>query len=900
MKDNKNLFCHKSDLTNESSVEQFFVNRLLEFLNYPDKEIKPKNSLKHIAISKGSKSENYKPDYVCVHEQKPKVVIDAKSTDENPDDFVYQVSGYALALNRKYKGENPVRYTILTNGLHFKLYNWDEDEPVISMSFDDFSQTNPKFKKLVELLDYKNIKSQTGQDEILIEDFMNRTSVEDLKASFRKCHNLIWKKEKISPTDAFYEFSKIIFVKLNEDKRLRNILNQKRKLKRQDFKFSVNWLKEREDETENPLSSIIFADLIKKLNEDVEKRKKKPIFLDNFIDLKTDTIREVVKIMQDKDLFTVDEDLNGRMFEEFLNATIRGKELGQYFTPRKIVKFMVKLSKLKIIYNADNEDYYTDIVLDGCCGSAGFLIDAMADLIGKVKKRNNLKPYEEDLIQKIQTASLFGIEANPKVSRIARMNMHVHEDGGSRIYCADSLDKTLSITKGTRDEVKKDIEELKEYLIKKELKFDVVLTNPPFSMAYKKTEKDEKRILQQYANEGNENLTYEKGTKKLKPSVKSNVLFVARYSELLKIGGKLFIILDNSVLNSYSHREYRDFIRNNFIVNAIFSLPTHTFVNQQAGGITSILYLEKRKSPNQQQNSVFARVIHHVGHSKSGKEENFDDFDYVLKEYEKYQQEGKLYLKGTTPIKDYEHDDLFLIEADKINERMDVFFHQPSYAKLLLDLKKSEEKGHCVLKKLEDFTRVKTIDEEDKEKEDKDIKVDENTLYKYVEISSIDKERGFFIKGEWEEDIKDNLPSRAKLHIEENDVLFSKPYRSLKKVAIVPEELNGSLASSGFYGIRPKHFKEACLLWGIFRSELIQKQLIHISSGYTQRELSEEYLKKYLIIPIPKDEKIVSDVISNNIKIAIDSRNKELEALKTIVETPKHHILNLNGKTKLI
>lgn len=893
MKDSKNIFCHKSDLTNESSVEQFFVNRLLELLHYPDKSIKPKNSLKKIAIGKGSKKENYKPDYVCLYEKKPKIVIDAKPTKENPDDYVYQISGYALALNRKFKGENPIRYAILTNGLHFKLYNWDEEEPIISMVFDDFKLSNHKFKKLIKLLDYKNIKSQTGKDEILIENFMTRTSVEDLKVSFRKCHNLIWKKEKISPTDAFYEFSKIIFVKLNEDKRLRKILNAKGKLKRQNFKFSVNWLKEREDETENPLSSILFADLIKKLNEDV---KKKSIFLDNFIELKTDTIREVVKILQDKDLFTIDEDLNGRMFEEFLNATVRGKELGQYFTPRKIVKFMVKLAKLKIKYHEDREEYFTDKVLDGCCGSAGFLIDAMADLIEKVKKKKHLKSYEKDLIIKIQTASLFGIEANPKVSRIARMNMHVHEDGGSRIYCADSLDKTLSIMKGTKKEVKEDIEELKEYLIKKKLKFDVVLTNPPFSMAYKKKEKDGKKILQQYANDENEkeNLTYEKGTKKLKSSVKSNVLFVARYSELLKEEGKLFIILDNSVLNSYSHRGYRDFIRNNFIIKAIFSLPTHTFVNQQAGGITSILYLEKRKSLNQQQSSVFARVIHHVGHSKSGKEEDFDDFDNVLKEYVKYQQEGKLYLKGTNSIKDYEHDDLFLIDADKINERIDVFFHQPSYSKLISDLRKREKKGYCILKKLDDFIKIKTIDEENKEKENKNKRIDENILYKYVEIGSIDKERGFFIKGEWEEDIRDNLSPRAKLHIKENDILFSKPYRSLKKVAIVLKELSGGLASSGFYGIRPNDFKEACLLWGIFRSELIQKQLIHISSGYTQRELSEEYLKKYLIIPIPKDEKKVSEIISNNIKIAIDSRNKELEALKNIVETPKQHVLKLN------
>ena len=175
------------------------------------------------------------------------------------------------------------------------------------------------------------------------------------------------------------------------------------------------------------------------------------------------------------------------------------------------------------------------------------------------------------------------------------MNMYAHGDGGSRIYCADSLDKHISITKGTNKTIKKELEELKKLLVDEKLKFDVVMTNPPFSMSYSSKERDEKIVLEQYADEEeSNNLSYEKGTNKLKSSVKSNVLFIARYSDLLEKGGRMFIILDNSVLNSYTHKDYRDFIRNNFIIKAVFQLPTHTFVNQEAGGITSVLYLEKR------------------------------------------------------------------------------------------------------------------------------------------------------------------------------------------------------------------------------------------------------------------------------------------------------------------
>lgn len=887
------MFCSYDDLKNESDVEQFFAIRFLEKLGYDDKNIKTKKSLSELVISKGSKKENYKPDYVCFFEKKPKIVIDAKHPEENLDDWTYQVSGYALALNKQFKGENPVRFTILMNGGQLKLFKWDEEEPILIMRFEDFETNNTKYKRLFELISFENIGGQTGKDEIALDKFLSKPSVDIVKNAFNKCHQIIWKKEKISPTDAFYEFSKVIFVKLNEDKRIRSVIDSGQTPKRKDFKFSIDWLEERESETENPLSTILFAEIQKKLQEEVEKKKKKPIFTPSEgIDLKTETIVEVVKVLQNYDLFSIDEDLNGRMFETFLNATIRGRELGQYFTPRKAVKFMTKLANLKI--KRVNGEIEVDSVLDACCGSGGFLIDAMADLLEKVKSNPTLKPYKEQALEVIKTQAVFGIEANQKISRIARMNMYVHQDGGSRIYCADSLDKEMSIKSGTKPELKRETEELKKIIITEGRQFKIALSNPPFSMSYRKKEKGEKEILEQYAStEEKQNLSYESGTQKIKASVKSNVLFLARYVDLLEESGKLIIVLDNSVLNTYTHKEYRDFIRRNYLIKAIFQLPTHMFVNQEAGGITSILYLEKRTNESQEQPPVFARIINNVGHNTAGKEEPTDDFNIVLKEYERYEREGKLYLGGDTLIKDYENDDIFLISPDKLNDRIDFFYHQPSYHKLLKKLKDKEKKGTCALKKLSDYTKIELPKEQEaadngKEEELKDE--EETKVYKYIEISAIDKERGFIVPESWEEGTRAQLPNRAKLQIKEHDVLFSKPFRSLRKVVIIPKELDGQLASSGFYGIRPNSYAEACLLWAIFRSELIQKQFTHLSSGYTQRELNDEYLRDQLVIPIPKNHVMLSKVISENIEKAKKARTEELNAIKRILESPTEAI----------
>ena len=62
----QNIFCRKEDLHNEADVESLFVDRLLSKLGYPDNRVKRKKSLKKIKIGKGSKVENYRPDYVLM------------------------------------------------------------------------------------------------------------------------------------------------------------------------------------------------------------------------------------------------------------------------------------------------------------------------------------------------------------------------------------------------------------------------------------------------------------------------------------------------------------------------------------------------------------------------------------------------------------------------------------------------------------------------------------------------------------------------------------------------------------------------------------------------------------------------------------------------------------------
>lgn len=158
----KNILCDQSVINNEDTVEKFFMDRLIQKLGYKDKDIKPKHSIKQLTIGSGSKKENHKPDYVLLKDNKPIIVIDAKATYENVDDYIYQTSGYSLALNQTFKNENPVKYFILSNGITTRLYNWDENESILTLYFEDFEESNPKYLKLLELLSYKTIILKTG------------------------------------------------------------------------------------------------------------------------------------------------------------------------------------------------------------------------------------------------------------------------------------------------------------------------------------------------------------------------------------------------------------------------------------------------------------------------------------------------------------------------------------------------------------------------------------------------------------------------------------------------------------------------------------------------------------------------------------------------------------------
>jgi type I restriction enzyme M protein len=261
-----------------------------------------------------------------------------------------------------------------------------------------------------------------------------------------------------------------------------------------------------------------------------------------------------------------DLDVKGRAFEEFLPTQLRGKRLGQYFTPRPIVNFMVSLAGISIY----------DVVEDFACGSGGFLIKAFEQMQGGVEQLpdgtlQRMGTTRGDLLEDIKSHQLFGIDAEPRAARTAKMNMLMWGDG-RRVVRGNALD--------VKDKAGRpyDVAEYDER--NQGSGCTLILANPPFGS----TEKDQ-RILRQYVLGSRD---------REKESENTEVLFLEKGLRLLRPEGKMLIVLPQGLLSTATNDRVRDLIHSEAEIRAIISLPTHTFVQSGVATVNAcILFVQK-------------------------------------------------------------------------------------------------------------------------------------------------------------------------------------------------------------------------------------------------------------------------------------------------------------------
>ena len=405
-----------------------------------------------------------------------------------------------------------------------------------------------KFVKNAEDFNQTNNQKQRFFDLAIVEE-------KQLTDRFKHAHNALWAGGELNPSEAFDELDKLIFCKIWDERKPRKA--------GEPYDFQVI-----ADKTTEKTNQALF-NRIGALYE--EGRKKDPEVFKNNINLTPARVRTIVEYLQDVNLNKTDLDSKGRAFETFMGSFFRG-DFGQYFTPRAVVQFIVDCLPIK------NDSF----VLDTSCGSGGFLLHALE----KVRRQadeyfdpnsNEHYRYWHDFAEK----HLFGIEINEQISRAAKMNMIIHDDGHTNVITADGLLTDTALQEKSNHKWKG------EYG-----KFDFILTNPPFGSSVKQTEK---AYLHQYRL-GQSDVSWldlkNTGVKK-RDSQKTEILFLEQCHHFLKEKGFLAIVIPDGILTNSSLQYVRDELEDWYRIVAVVSLPQTAFTATGAGVKSSVLFLRK-------------------------------------------------------------------------------------------------------------------------------------------------------------------------------------------------------------------------------------------------------------------------------------------------------------------
>ena len=273
---------------------------------------------------------------------------------------------------------------------------------------------------------------------------------------------------------------------------------------------------------------------------------------------------------------------------EYLLPTEAKKKKGQFFTPRHVVEMCVRM------LNPTPKEY----IMDPACGSGGFLLHAMNWCYPAIDS-----DQRERRKHRYAAKYLWGIDFEQRAAKTSRSLMLIAGDGHTNIFGPDvnSLNpKTwyetgtgqtfmsrlrqanLTAKKISENEALTDAERAWEYF--DELKFDVVLANPPFAGEMK-----DRRMLGHY--ELAKPALRRAGDNK-QPKEERDVLFIERILKMLKPGGRAAIVLPQGKLNNASLAFIREWILKKARILAVVGLHPNTF-KPHTSTKTSVLFLQK-------------------------------------------------------------------------------------------------------------------------------------------------------------------------------------------------------------------------------------------------------------------------------------------------------------------
>lgn len=362
-----------------------------------------------------------KPDFVLYKSgtDEPIAIIEAKRKGQSIDKAIKQgIERYARPLN--------VDIVFAVDGTFIKCVSVYHNT-VLTIDDDPVRELVSEKRLLRFISEGINIKEAPEKVQY---------TREELIQIFKWANDLL-RKEGLRNLDRFVEFANILFVKIMSEIESEREKNGEKRL----LDISLCWesfagLKDAKQMLSYINNSVLKDGFAKKYNHSDD------IFQKTLKIRNPETVKEIVNKLSKLTLINTESEIKGDAFEYFLKNLASGNDLGEYFTPRHIVKLMANVVNPK----------YGETVYDPCCGTGGFLVEAFRH----IKKSCNAD--DKNIMKKLTEETIFGTELTDTY-KIAKMNMIIIGDGHNNIKQGDSLSLTS----------------------KADNRYNAILTNPPYS-----------------------------------------------------------------------------------------------------------------------------------------------------------------------------------------------------------------------------------------------------------------------------------------------------------------------------------------------------------------------------------------------------------------------------------
>ena len=563
--------------------------------------------------------------------------------------------------------------------------------------------------------------------------------------------------------------------------------------------------------------SNLFSNKVKKEYSDVFAES-------DIISLDDNSLFYVVSSLQNYCITEADRDAIGEAFEVFIGPALRGGE-GQFFTPRNAVRMIVD------ILDPDTNE----LVIDPACGSGGFLIVVLEKIWKKIDEDGKKKKWTSETIafKKKELASklLFGIDKDAFLAKVTKAYMALMGDGRGGVFCENALQPIEKWNTKTQDTIELD-------------KFNIIITNPPFGS---KIKVEGETILSQFnlANTWKRDKTSKIWTMQSKMEKKQppQILFIERCLQLLKDGGRLGMMLPESLFANPSHGYIVEFLKKHGEITGLISLPDELF-QPYTHAKTCVLFFKKTESKKEDY-PIFMGIADYCGHDSRGNKIPFDDIPKIQQQYIKVKTR-----------KNTKHDSIgFIKKSSELKNNIVI----PKYYNPLIIAELNR------MKKTHNLVSIKEL-------------VDNNTLVLStgVEIGKMSYGTGKipFIRtsdiSNWEikidpkHGVNEDIYSEyvTKCDLQENDILLVRDGTYLiGTCALITKNDLKSLFQSHIYKIRVLNKKKLSpfLLLALLASPIVQKQIR--AKQFTQDIIDTLGSRlNELILPIPKDSKFTKTI----------------------------------------